>query len=69
LATKISSFIANYERKLRMRADIKKKEKVKKVMEFVKRMNKMQKEAEAALKKEQENMKRQVDKRRKKSKE
>ena len=32
-------------------------------------MNKMQKEAEAALKKEQENMKRQVDKRRKESEE
>jgi len=43
LATKISSFITNYERKLRMRADIKKKEKVEKVMEFVKRMNKKQK--------------------------
>jgi len=30
LATKISSFIANYERKLRMRTDIKKKRKSRK---------------------------------------
>ena len=56
-ATKISPFIANYGKELRMRGDIRKKEKVEKAMEFVKRM-----------KKGQEEMKRQVDRGRKKTK-
>ena len=36
-ATKVSSFIVNYGRELRMGTDIRKKEKVEKVIEFVKR--------------------------------
>ena len=40
-ATKISPFIANYGKELRMRGDIRKKEKVEKAMEFVKRMKKV----------------------------
>jgi len=39
--TKMSLFIANYRRELRMRADIRKKGKVEKVMEFVERMKKV----------------------------
>jgi len=50
-AMKVLSFIANYRRKLRMEEDIRKKEKVEKVMEFVKRMKKVYKEAGVALKK------------------
>ena len=41
LAIKISLFIANYGRELRMGADIRKKEKVEKAMEFVERMKKV----------------------------
>jgi len=40
-ATKLSSFMANYGRELRMGADIRKKEKVEMVMEFAKRMKKV----------------------------
>jgi len=50
-ATKISPFIANYRRKLRMGADIRKNGKMEKVTEFVKRIKKVHKEAEVALKK------------------
>jgi len=50
-AMKVSSFMANYRRELRMRGDIRKKEKVEKVTEFVKRMKKVHAEAGAALKK------------------
>ena len=67
MATKISPFMANYERELRMGGDIRKKGKVEKVIEFVKRMKKIYEEAGAALKKVQEDMKRQVDKGRKES--
>ena len=38
LATKVSPFIVNYDRKLRMGGNIRKKGKVEKVIEFVKRM-------------------------------
>ena len=65
-ATKISPFMANYGRELRMGGDIKKKGKVESVMEFVERMKKVHEEAGVALKKAQEDMKRQVDKERKK---
>jgi len=41
LATKISLFMENYRRELRMEADIRKKEKVEKVTEFVERMKKV----------------------------
>ena len=57
-AIKVSPFIANYGRELRIEGDIRKKGKVEKVMEFVERMKKVQKEAEVALKKIQEDMKR-----------
>jgi len=67
-ATKVLSFIANYGRELRMGDDIRKREKVEKVTEFVERIKKMHKEAGVALKKAQEDMKRQVDKGRKETK-
>ena len=51
LAIKISLFMANYGRKLRMEADIRRKGRIEKAMEFVERMKKVQEEAEAALKK------------------
>ena len=64
-ATKVLSFIANYRREMRMGGDIRKKGKVEKVMEFVKRMKKVHEEAGAALKKVQEDMKRQANRGRK----
>ena len=60
-ATKVSPFMANYERELRMGGDIRKKGKVESMTEFVERIKKMHEEAEAALKKVQEDMKRQAD--------
>ena len=68
IATKVLSFMANYGRELRMGGNIRKKGKVEKVIEFVERM-KVQEEVEAALKKAQEDMKRQIDKSRKKTEE
>ena len=68
MATKVSSFMANYGRELRMGGDIKRKEKVEKAMEFVERIKQVQEEAGMALKKVQEDMKRQTDKRRRESK-
>jgi len=56
--TKISPFMANYRRELRMGGDIRKKGKVEKATKFVKRMKKVQEEVGAALKKAQEDMKR-----------
>jgi len=56
--TKVSLFMANYGRELRMGGDIRKRGKVEKVTEFVERMKKVHKKVEAALKKVQENMKR-----------
>jgi len=41
----------NYGRELRMGEDIKRKEKIEKVMEFAERMKKVQEEAGVALKK------------------
>jgi len=64
-ATKVSPFMANYGRELRMGGNIKRREKVEKAMEFVERMKKVHKEAGAALKKAQEDMKRQADRGRK----
>ena len=49
-ATKVSSFMANYGRELRMGEDIRKKGKVESVMEFVERMKKVHEEAGMALK-------------------
>ena len=57
MATKILSFIANYGRELRMGDNIRKKEKVEKAIEFIKRMRKVQEEAGVVLKKAQEDMK------------
>jgi len=64
-ATKILPFIANYERELRMGGDIRKRGKVESVTEFVERMKKVHEEIGVALKKAQENIKRQADKERK----
>jgi len=41
LATKVFLFITNYERELRIGANIRRKEKVEKMTEFVKRMKKI----------------------------
>ena len=49
--TKVSTFMANYGRELRMEIDIRRKRKMEKAMEFTKRMKRVQKEARAALKK------------------
>ena len=67
MATKVLLFIVNYKRELRMGGDIRKKRKVEKVTEFVERMKKVYKEAGVALKKVQEDIKRQVNKGRKES--
>ena len=66
-ATKMSLFIANYGRELRMGRDIRKKRKVESAIEFVERMKKVHKEVGAALKKTQEEMKRYTDRNRKKT--
>jgi len=58
--------MVNYSRELRMGMDIRRKKKVEKVTEFVKRIKKVQEETEAVLRKIQEKIKRQADKRRKK---
>ena len=49
--------MANYGRELRIGADIRKKGKVEKAMEFAKRIKKVQEEVGATLKKVQEEMK------------
>jgi len=50
-ATKISPFMVNYRRKLRMGTNIRNKAKIEKAMEFAERMKKVQKEARVALRK------------------
>ena len=57
--------MANYGREMRMGGDIRRKGKVESAVEFVERMKKVHEEAEAALKKTQEEMKRYADRRRK----
>ena len=69
IATKVLPFIVNYGKELRIEGDIRRKEKVESATEFVKRMKKVHEEAEAALKKTQEEMKRYADRGRKKTKE
>jgi len=64
-ATKVLPFIANYGRKMRMGGDIRKSGKVEKAIELVERIKKIHEEARAALKKAQEDMKRQADRERK----
>ena len=65
LTTKVSPFMANYGRELGIGINLRRKRKVEKVMEFVERMRRVQEEVEAALKRVQEEIKRQVDRRRK----
>ena len=60
--------MTNYGRELRMGGDIRKKGKVESVTKFVERMKKVHKEAWVALKKAQEDMKRQADRGRKETK-
>ena len=67
--TKVSPFMANYGKELRMGRDIRRKGKVKSVTEFVERMKKVHEEAEAALKKTQAEMKRYADRGRKETEE
>ena len=67
--TKVSPFIANYGREMRMGVDLKRKGKMEKAMEFAERMRKVQKEVGAALMKVQEEMKKQVDRGSKQAKE
>ena len=64
-ATKVSPFMANYGKEMRMGGDIRRKGKVESATEFVERMKKVHEEAEMALKKIQEEMKRYVDRGRK----
>ena len=61
MAMKVSPFMANYGKELRIGGDIRKKRKVESAMEFVERMKKVHEEAVAALKKTQEKIKRYVD--------
>jgi len=64
-ATKVSLFMANYGRELRMGGDIRKKRKVESATEFVERIKKVYEEAGAVLKEMQEEMKRYADRSRK----
>ena len=68
MATKVLSFMANYKRELRMEGDIRKRGKVESAMEFVERMKKVYEEVGVVLKKMQEDIKRQANKRRKETK-
>ena len=69
MATKMSPFIANYGREMRMGGDIRRKGKVESAMEFVERMKKVHEEVEVALRKTQEEMKRYVDRGRRETEE
>jgi len=57
LATKVSPFIANYGRELKIGADIRRKEKIEKAMKFAERIKKVQKKTREVLRKTQEEMK------------
>ena len=61
----MSPFMANYGKEMRMGGDIRRKGRVESATEFVQRIKKVQEEAEAALKKTQEDMKRYADRGRK----
>jgi len=63
--TKVLPFMANYGKELRMGGDIRRKGKVESATEFVERVKKVHEEAEAALKKTQEEIKRYADRSRK----
>ena len=62
VATKVLSFIEKYKRKLKVKTDIRKKEKIEEVIEFTERIRKVQEKAGAVLRKTQEEMKRQANK-------
>ena len=49
LTTKISLFMENYGRELRIRVNLKRKGKMEKAIEFIERIRKVQKEAKVAL--------------------
>ena len=51
LTAKVSLFMANYGREVRMGIDLRRKGKIEKAIEFVKRMRKIQEEVGVALKK------------------
>ena len=68
-ATKVLPFIANYRREMRMGGNIRTKGKVESATEFVQRMKKVHEEAEVALRKTQEEMKRYTDRGRKETEE
>ncbi len=59
--------MVNYGRELRIGIDIKRKEKIEKVMEFVEIIKKVQEKTRVVLKRAQEEMKQQVDRGRKKA--
>ena len=65
LTTKLSLFMANYGRKLRIGVNLRRKGKMEKAMEFAEMMRKVQEKAGAALTRVQEEMKRQADRGRK----
>jgi len=67
--TKVSPFMANYGRELRIGGDIRRKGKVEKTMEFVEKLKRVQEEAGIVLKKTQEEMKRYADRNRKEAEE
>jgi len=50
-ATKVSPFMANYGREMRMGGDIRKSGKVEKAIEFIERIKKVHEKARVALKK------------------
>ena len=68
-ATKMSSFIATYDRELRIEVNIRRKGKVEKAMEFVENMKKILNKVVTALRKTQEEIKQQADKKRKEAEE
>ena len=57
LATKVSPFIVNYGRELKIGADIRRKGKIEKAMKSAERIKKVQKKARVVLRKTQEEIK------------
>ena len=69
MSTKVSLFRANNGRDPHMGFEIRKKEKFKKAEEFTTRIKEVHEEAEAVLKKSQEEMKKYTDRKKKEVKE
>jgi len=69
MATKVLPFIANYGKELRIGGDIRKKGKVESAIEFVEKMKKVHEKVVVVLKKMQEEMKRYVNRSRRKTEE